>query len=427
MKKYYRPIFAIIAVSAQPCFAEENTNITACILPNNIPMQPSQEVWHSIRNQLTPKMNSCLRSSDYFALFGASLLYTGDVSTAIEMLERALLINPENGAATVDYALALSHKGQFQSAIQVNEQLLSRKDVPAHIRLLLEQRNKHWEEKTRYWKNQVSYQYGHSSNLNNATYLNEIDRLRYYTKAESGSFHHARITSQHYQLKPQGASLMTFRAASRNSHLGSSDADEITLGYEEDFETLDMRTNWNTSIEHLIIGDENLYSSFQNTLSVYPRDSPSYLTIETRYLHFYDQDYLDELSLKFLPGIRYTYTTSRIGLELGIEINSALKERPGGDRVKSDISLYYDTIVGKGRLAAKLNYSITNDRERYYPKLGFYDKRFTTYWSGALQYIYPISNNIILQTSYYYRNQDSNIDLFKTKTENLSVGFTYQF
>ena len=60
-----------------------------------------------MQQQLAGLMPECLESSEYFALYGQAQLNNGQLSGALEALERALLIDPNNGAAGIDYAQAL--------------------------------------------------------------------------------------------------------------------------------------------------------------------------------------------------------------------------------------------------------------------------------------------------------------------------------
>ena len=89
---------------------------------------------------LAPLMNECLRSSEFFALYGAAQMDTGKLAEALEMLERALLLDANNGAAQIDYAQALYLRGQLFSALDLNAQILQREDIPSNIQAMLEQR-----------------------------------------------------------------------------------------------------------------------------------------------------------------------------------------------------------------------------------------------------------------------------------------------
>ena len=52
--------------------------------------------------------------------YGAAQLNNGKVAEAAESLERALLLEPDNGAAQVDYAQVLYLQGDLFSALAMN-------------------------------------------------------------------------------------------------------------------------------------------------------------------------------------------------------------------------------------------------------------------------------------------------------------------
>ena len=71
-----------------------------------------------------------LRQLRIFCVNGAAYLGMGDLLRALESLERALLLDPNNGSAAVDFAEVLYRQGQVISAIEVNTQLLARRRPP---------------------------------------------------------------------------------------------------------------------------------------------------------------------------------------------------------------------------------------------------------------------------------------------------------
>ena len=69
--------------------------------------------WAALATSLADLQSRCLRSSEYYALLGAAQLNSGKLDVASESLERALLLDPTNGAAQIDYAEALYAAGQL--------------------------------------------------------------------------------------------------------------------------------------------------------------------------------------------------------------------------------------------------------------------------------------------------------------------------
>ena len=81
-----------------------------------------EEEWNSIEQALAPLLPQCSESPEYFALLGTAQLRSGNLVQALETLELALLLDPGNGAALVDYAEVLFQQGQLFAAIEINEQ-----------------------------------------------------------------------------------------------------------------------------------------------------------------------------------------------------------------------------------------------------------------------------------------------------------------
>ena len=77
-------------------------------IPNGSVQPPN---WQQLERQLAEIKLRCLDSSEFFALHGAAQLNSGFVDQSLESLERALLLDPNNGAAQIDYGQALLQKG----------------------------------------------------------------------------------------------------------------------------------------------------------------------------------------------------------------------------------------------------------------------------------------------------------------------------
>lgn len=428
-------LIAVIAAFNLAASSYAQGNIKSnCPLPT-VPSSPPDYLWNILRETLSAQLNSCLDNSDYFALYGASLLYSGDTAKAIEMLERSLLINPNNGSARIDYAQALFQSGQLLPAIEVNAALLREEEVPSVIRKALTKRQEEWEKLQHLWKHQLSYLYGHSSNLNNATYIKDYELtfqdgvlllpLSTKSRAQSGIFNYLRATSQYYTVTDNGVSLFTLSARGRDSSISTSDTDELKISFEQESESAYSRKNWSLSAEHVRLGNEGLFSSVEASLKIHPNNTAQYLNLESRYVYFNENSALNEAYFAITPGIATTYNNTRLGVDLTIGMNKSLDGRSGDDRLVYGASLFYDFPFYGGRINTNFNYNKTKDSEGYSMLLSNNIARTTESWTTAIQYLYPINQKLTLHSSYYHRNQDSNIDLFKTKTDNFDVGFTF--
>ena len=132
------------------------------------------EEWGSVEQALAPLLSQCSDSSEYFALLGTAQLRVSDLARALESLELALLLDPENGAALVDYAEVLFQQGQVLAALEINQQLLSRDDLPVGLEDSLRDRQRRWRRLTNQTTFEASVLGGYDDNLNSAPMAQEL-------------------------------------------------------------------------------------------------------------------------------------------------------------------------------------------------------------------------------------------------------------
>ena len=121
----------------------------------------------------------CLRSPGYYRHYGQWLLQQHNPASAIEALERSLLLDPDHLGTQLDYAQALLAAGDTDSAFNILGALRAMPDLPAHLaalmdfQLLLVQRQNAPAATIPangfYSKVMLSQAVGGDSNLNNAT------------------------------------------------------------------------------------------------------------------------------------------------------------------------------------------------------------------------------------------------------------------
>ena len=411
---------------------------TECIVPHNIPTSPNINEWSRLRLHLAPQLQSCLNNSGYFALYGASLLNTGEINDALEMLERSLLIDPMNGSAQIDYAQALFQNGQLIAALQVNQSILDRKDLPNGLRDFLFSRQEAWGEFRFQNRYHISFTQGYSSNLNNATLTREhlvtlndnaaILSLSDEDLAQSGQYSNLGVSARLYELNDQGTDAIKLDLKSRISRLGDFDTDELSIGFERELEGRSYRDTWELSAEHVQLGDRALYSSLEANYERYWTDFAvtPYLKSDIRYADFHTNRRLDETSIGIVSGIVLGKMENRIGFETEMIFNYALDSRYGGDKTTLEGQIYWDTAFLDGRLVSRMSYLDTNDHDEY-PLLANGSKRTLYAKSLSIQYFYPINKQLIIYAGYNYKEQKSNLSIFDIETENVDLGLTYRF
>ena len=122
--------------------------------------------------QLDSVSELCLDNPRFHAQRGLVLQLMGQSAAAVESLERALLLEPDQPGTQLDYALALRDAGDAPSAQALLQQISQRSDLPAGLQPVLQDQlavlqkppSSAWDQHLK-----ASVAAGFDSNLNNAT------------------------------------------------------------------------------------------------------------------------------------------------------------------------------------------------------------------------------------------------------------------
>lgn len=402
-------------------------------------INPTQSEWLSARDELGASLGLCLDNPSFFALYGAALMNTSSISQAIEMLERALLLAPDNGGALLDYASALYLSGELLAAIEINRGLLERSDVPLHLRSMLRRRQSRWESERIHWQGRFAILGGYHDNLNGVANLDTLTLtlageelqvlLGENSKPVEGGYISSRLSLQRIHRMDEGSSRFSVTLQNRTTDLARVDTDEINIGYERQYEHENGGTSWNLDSSYLVYGNNGLYASLAGRMLRYwdaDHCSPS-IEAQARSLYFSEQRHLDELATAFGGGLRCGFSAGQLTVASMLRYNQALGTRPGGDHVGMELNLKWQMLLGEGIFFSQLSFVTTSDRQGYSALLENNDERVTDSTSFSMQYIYPITPDLSLHAGYYYRNQNSNIDLFNTHSTNVDVGLSVSF
>ena len=120
-----------------------------------------------VQETLSESLENCYENSEYLRFRGPSSLVSATSSRRLR-LERALLLDPENGSAAVDYAEILFRQGQVLAALEMNSQLLVREDLPEGLTELMKERQRIWQSYRSDTNIGFGLYYGHDNNLNSA-------------------------------------------------------------------------------------------------------------------------------------------------------------------------------------------------------------------------------------------------------------------
>lgn len=408
----------------------------------------AQPDWDALEQRLQALFNSCLRNSEYFALLGAAQLNSGDRTAALESLERALLIDPDNGAAKIDYAQALLDEGQLFSALEINQQVLLREDLPEQLAVELQDRQDRWRTLTRDTRYQLDILTGYDDNLNGAP---DSERLTLTLSGEpilldlnpeyqpvAGPYLNVLLGGNHRRLSPDHQQNWRGEVRGRISEESSSDLLQFSGRYE--FIRPDPKRSWQAGLgmDYLFFGGQALFAGteargrFQLGTD---RACKPFLSGALQHQLFYKQHLLDGIEGEASAGLNCPALGAKgnqqINFDLSLLQNKALKSgRLGGDRAGWRAGVSWQTALADAVLRAQVRYTELEDREGYSPLLDYGARREVNRASLLLQYRRPVialGRNALLLINIYHQTQRSNIELFRTLESSAEIGFSWGF
>ena len=225
--------FCIGGLFFKPSFAQENLTARLpfsadfCTAQPVYPLDSNVIALQKLLDQIDGIAPLCLQSGPFHAWRGAVLWALNQPSSAAESLERALLLNPEQPGAQLDYAQVLMALGDKASARDLLAQIASRADVPAALQPLLA-RELAGLDNAQTWRTRwiLTSALGLDSNLNNAPAASELTLtfgqdnvtlpLAKESRPQSGPSFLGIVQWQ--GLKPQGRQLWVLQAEIRARH-----------------------------------------------------------------------------------------------------------------------------------------------------------------------------------------------------------------
>lgn len=403
--------------------------------------------WTDLAITLAGLQSQCLRSSEYYALLGAAQMNGGQTALAAESLERALLLDPSNGAAQTDYASVLYASGQLFPALQLNDTLLARQDLPDNLKQTLEERAARWRARTKQHDVLLDVSAGYDSNLNGAPDAGQITltlsgepvllNLAQDFRPEEGAFSNLRLSSSQRTATESGQRSWSNEARGRLSRDKASDLLQLDSRYSVVNVTRRRSLQWESSASTLHFGGNALYSAGQTRLRVQANSNnrcAPVADLATQYQSFHAQSALDAwetraaAGLSCIDGGASSGRVSRYGFELGYIKNQALKSnRPGADRDGWQLSTRYQTALFGGELIAQLSYTELEDDSSYSAVLANGARRWQHRGQLIVQHSKPITlgNRVVLfTTNLSHQNQNSNLELFDLNDTAIEMGFS---
>lgn len=410
-----------------------------------LPTSPQQ--WQAEYQRLQPLFTTCLSSADFLAYYGAIQLRTGNVNQALDTLERALLLNPQHGAAQMDYAQALYYHGDPYAAQSLNKSLLSNPSLPPVIRQQIQLNQKHLHNLLNTFSHQLSLNTGYDSNLNTSPSINQLTltldgeewlvALAEGLEPRSGAVMRLGASTRYTQR--QATSRRTYQL-SLNSRLSENSQDQqhqLSARYQQ------QNTLVNGSqLEHklALIGLQHANTHTFTTLEAQQNWQPAtpFLVSKTRscqflpehtlaYQSFPNRANLNALEYRLIPGLQCNLNASQISLTAGLMYNHALNNRTGANRLGQELTAYWQHPLAQGRLQAQARYTQWQDTQGYNPTLANNAPRKVQRRQLSLAYLLPLSPSLLLTTQAALQKQTSNLEMFEYQSGQFDLGISWQF
>jgi tetratricopeptide (TPR) repeat protein len=415
------PRYLVGACALAAAFAA--TSAKACpALDAYYPKDDSQ--WPAVLESLRGIEDECLRSAEYFALLGAAEMGSGLLVSALESFERALLLDPANGAAQIDYAEALYLSGQLFPALELNRAVLQRPDTPPPLAELLDERQSAWRQQTRRTELAAEIGLGYDNNLNGGPARNAITltlsgepvqlTLDDAFRPVEGAYGSLRLSGSYEQLTADHSHQLVGALRSRNSEY--SEFDLLQLDWRYNFGGTHDKWRWDLTggTSHLLWGGSPLYSVTEGRYRLQPDRQGCRPLAELAAQHqlYHGQSVFTGLESSALLGVECR-SGGIHGLELGYINNSALKDlRPGGDRDGTRLRAYLERPLGPGLVSANLGITALDDAAGYSDLLAGNARRKVITRTLRLQYRQLLPNGLEYSLGYNHQEQDSNLDPF---------------
>lgn len=406
----------------------------------------SQPNWPELEQQLLGILDECLESSAYFALLGAAQLNSGLIAEASESLERALLLDPDNGSAQIDYSQALYESGQLFSALELNRQLLAREDLPSNnLQSLLLSRQERWTAQTKQLDFQLDLLAGYDSNLNGAPTPDQITLtlsgesvilpLNPDFKTVSGPYASFRFGGRYRELAADHQTNWTTQLRGRFSQDTNSDLLQVDSNYAYIKPSRQRSWQVDAGVSNLFFGGDALYTAFEGRARYQTRTASQckpYYGLAVQHQLFHDQSSLNGLESKLSVGMNCPLdgmtSNQQLIAEMSVLTNKAANSgRLGGDRAGWQANIEWQHSNRIGIFIAQLNHTAIDDRDGYSPLLAGGADRWLERSYVLLQYRRPIrifGKDTTFMTNIYHQDQRSNIELFKTVDTTFEVGFS---
>jgi len=433
-------LLLVLTLPAQAQQPEEKANTCPNWQPNQLPT--SQAQWQAEYQRLKPLFNTCLHSADFLAYYGAIQLRTGKANLALDTLERALLLNPNHGAAQLDYTQALLHTGDPYAAQALNKQLQKQADLPPLVRQQVKLNQKQLNQLLNSFSHQLSLSTGYDNNLNTNPNLSIITLTPQGNKVElpnpaenqarQGATLRLGATTRYTQRQATSQQSLQLAINSRLSENNQDNQHQLTTSYQHHNQLINgNQLKHQLTLLGLNHGGSHIYTSLEaqqqwlttngNTCQLSPSHSLSYQ-------HFPNYNNLNALEYRLTPEASCQLNRHQIKLSASGLYNHALNtSRPGSHRHGLELTASWQYPLGKGSLAVQGRQIHWQDHQGYNPLQSNNARRTIKRQQLALVYLLPLSPSLQLSSQASWQQQTSNLELFEFKSHQLELGLRWYF
>ena len=401
--------------------------------------------WAELQADLSEHFDQCLTSSEFFALLGAAELNLGNLEGAIQALERALLLDPDNGSALIDYGEALFQDGQLFASLEISGLLEDRDDLPERLRDQLVERRRRWQSLTRQTNWQLELGGGMDSNLNGAPSDNSIAltlsgepvylALNDEYRSIRGPVLSVGFYGEHARLAPDVQRRLSGALRGRFNKSNAPDIGQLTGRYSQIKEYRRFNIVQGTGLSHLSFAGQKLFTGIDLTARVEAKRGSSYCSeyvkgaLQKQVWH--SQRLLDGVELKAGAGSYCEFGPESIAVELNAIGNLERNDnRLGGNRAGWQALGRWLRPISSGAIVAQLEFASILDERGYSPLLSDNARRRIERSSASVQYnrpIYLMHGDADIFVNLYYQTQKSNLGLFNISDTEITVGMRLSF
>lgn len=412
--------------------------------PKQLPSQPQE--WQAEYLRLNPRFMQCLHDADFLAYFGGIELRTGRIESALDTLERALLLNPQHGAAQMDYAQVLYYTGDPFAAQALNQHLLNQNNLPPQIKAQITSNQKKLHQQLNTLSHQISLNSGYDSNLNTSPSLNQLTltldgedwvlALAQNLKPHSGPVLRLGLSSRYTQRQANHSKSYEVSLNSRLSEHSQDQQHQLSLRFNHQQKRQNAgQLNHRLSLIGLQHGQKHTYTTLEAQQSwqttAQPKQTPNCQHAAQHtlgYQNFTSRSDLNALEYRLTPQLNCDLNNNQLSLATGIMYNHGLNAtRAGGQRWGTELTLNWQRPLPQGRLQLQARYTLWQDTQGYNPTLNNNAKRQVKRQQYTLAYLLPLKPNLLLTSQAALQRQKSNLPLFEFRSYQLDLGIKWQF